>query len=103
MIRRPPRSTLFPYTTLFRSLRFCDHKLGSPKAAAKSAEDWYSLGAVELNAGRYEQAIESLSKADKMAPNREHIRYAPAAAHAALGNAAGALARLQPAVLCPAQ
>src|SRR2546426_8595255 len=31
MIRRPPRSTLFPYTTLFRSLRFPDefvrHKL----------------------------------------------------------------------------
>src|SRR5438874_3390176 len=23
MIRRPPRSTLFPYTTLFRSKRFC--------------------------------------------------------------------------------
>src|SRR3712207_9247578 len=30
MIRRPPRSTLFPYTTLFRShriLRKCDAKL----------------------------------------------------------------------------
>src|ERR1043166_9882099 len=30
MIRRPPRSTLFPYTTLFRSLQkcqsICDHK-----------------------------------------------------------------------------
>src|SRR2546421_5400370 len=25
MIRRPPRSTLFPYTTLFRSLRDRDH------------------------------------------------------------------------------
>src|SRR5258705_5107607 len=25
MIRRPPRSTLFPYTTLFRSLRVADH------------------------------------------------------------------------------
>src|SRR2546427_1364321 len=25
MIRRPPRSTLFPYTTLFRSLRGRDH------------------------------------------------------------------------------
>src|SRR3712207_8212938 len=25
MIRRPPRSTLFPYTTLFRSLRVEDH------------------------------------------------------------------------------
>src|SRR2546425_10364235 len=24
MIRRPPRSTLFPYTTLFRSLHECD-------------------------------------------------------------------------------
>src|SRR2546430_9194839 len=28
MIRRPPRSTLFPYTTLFRSLR--DEQLGEP-------------------------------------------------------------------------
>src|SRR2546430_4003476 len=25
MIRRPPRSTLFPYTTLFRSLAGADH------------------------------------------------------------------------------
>src|SRR5256885_8155057 len=25
MIRRPPRSTLFPYTTLFRSNRVSDH------------------------------------------------------------------------------
>src|SRR2546430_9393752 len=24
MIRRPPRSTLFPYTTLFRSMRYSD-------------------------------------------------------------------------------
>src|SRR5256886_10505806 len=30
MIRRPPRSTLFPYTTLFRSLRL---NIGSPNAA----------------------------------------------------------------------
>src|SRR6267378_5438068 len=28
MIRRPPRSTLFPYTTLFRS-RLSDHGLGA--------------------------------------------------------------------------
>src|SRR6478672_12291145 len=40
MIRRPPRSTLFPYTTLFRSEQ-CDHMLliqqwvlrGAPEAA----------------------------------------------------------------------
>src|SRR5438477_6134812 len=28
MIRRPPRSTLFPYTTLFRSLEGIDSELG---------------------------------------------------------------------------
>src|SRR5690349_21998692 len=27
MIRRPPRSTLFPYTTLFRSCKFPNHAL----------------------------------------------------------------------------
>src|SRR3989442_8855357 len=27
MIRRPPRSTLFPYTTLFRSLQLADLRL----------------------------------------------------------------------------
>src|SRR2546430_4204281 len=29
MIRRPPRSTLFPYTTLFRSASFCDLEINS--------------------------------------------------------------------------
>src|SRR3712207_9248000 len=30
MIRRPPRSTLFPYTTLFRSIRDTVEKLVTP-------------------------------------------------------------------------
>src|SRR2546430_11999465 len=30
MIRRPPRSTLFPYTTLFRSEEDAQQKLGQP-------------------------------------------------------------------------
>src|SRR5436309_4797908 len=42
MIRRPPRSTLFPYTTLFRSMRgFEDSRLTrvfSPKLAPPSVE-----------------------------------------------------------------
>src|SRR2546427_4437386 len=33
MIRRPPRSTLFPYTTLFRSLDRLGHKLGVRRRA----------------------------------------------------------------------
>src|SRR2546430_11398277 len=39
MIRRPPRSTLFPYTTLFRSLRSgwgvtCRHRSSVPSRGA---------------------------------------------------------------------
>src|SRR2546427_8630854 len=33
MIRRPPRSTLFPYTTLFRSKKSVVRKAKAPKAA----------------------------------------------------------------------
>src|SRR5690349_22480411 len=33
MIRRPPRSTLFPYTTLFRSLRRARQEHADPFAA----------------------------------------------------------------------
>src|SRR2546430_6013225 len=32
MIRRPPRSTLFPYTTLFRSTYPCPGKVTNPNA-----------------------------------------------------------------------
>src|SRR3712207_8466810 len=32
MIRRPPRSTLFPYTTLFRSSFCCSHGRGKSPA-----------------------------------------------------------------------
>src|SRR5687768_18568181 len=38
MIRRPPRSTLFPYTTLFRSLQRLEHaQVGAPGARAGRA------------------------------------------------------------------
>src|SRR5258708_15075767 len=43
MIRRPPRSTLFPYTTLFRSIGF-----QSP-AATNLAELLESVGAVSTS------------------------------------------------------
>src|SRR3989442_6098647 len=34
MIRRPPRSTLFPYTTLFRSYQVWGRALGQPGGSA---------------------------------------------------------------------
>src|SRR3989441_6213144 len=46
MIRRPPRSTLFPYTTLFRSLEILRHPyVKSGQAIGKLVE--YCGGAVE--------------------------------------------------------
>src|SRR5256885_3240674 len=36
MIRRPPRSTLFPYTTLFRSSALCPHLLGEVRVVSGS-------------------------------------------------------------------
>src|SRR3712207_9012533 len=35
MIRRPPRSTLFPYTTLFRSVRLLDPAARGPPDLAR--------------------------------------------------------------------
>src|SRR3989442_8978448 len=36
MIRRPPRSTLFPYTTLFRSQAVASRRLELPAAARRA-------------------------------------------------------------------
>src|SRR3712207_5331978 len=45
MIRRPPRSTLFPYTTLFRSEVVEDHAApGPPEAHAVSCQEDVPLG-----------------------------------------------------------
>src|SRR5256885_7524399 len=45
MIRRPPRSTLFPYTTLFRSRRWIVAKPGKPMDAGLLAKPRHlSLG-----------------------------------------------------------
>src|SRR2546430_5259619 len=43
MIRRPPRSTLFPYTTLFRSL----HLRGYPDAGASRGFAYARAGAAQ--------------------------------------------------------
>src|SRR5258707_9501062 len=40
MIRRPPRSTLFPYTTLFRSV---DRLLNSPHYGERMAVPWLDV------------------------------------------------------------
>src|SRR3712207_8397586 len=46
MIRRPPRSTLFPYTTLFRSLADSSGRAGVRETGGKGARVPFLLSAV---------------------------------------------------------
>src|SRR3712207_9326520 len=48
MIRRPPRSTLFPYTTLFRSGLRVDLDWPSYGAGRTRTAPWYLLAALAL-------------------------------------------------------
>src|SRR2546426_8536411 len=53
MIRRPPRSTLFPYTTLFRSPRELFRKAGiAYRPADRPKSDYYRELVAPVNAGR---------------------------------------------------
>src|SRR5438045_7883188 len=56
MIRRPPRSTLFPYTTLFRSRRGPTFEREFPGASALATECFISL----LAAGEIGRATSEL-------------------------------------------
>src|SRR2546426_4508547 len=64
MIRRPPRSTLFPYTTLFRSMR---------RALAFFAA---RLGGFPAHAGHRRQAREADRKSTRLNSSHLVISYA---------------------------
>src|SRR5258708_23338021 len=48
MIRRPPRSTLFPYTTLFRSLPGVPHSWNEVSGPARSLRTIYWRNGISL-------------------------------------------------------
>src|SRR2546425_7284117 len=60
MIRRPPRSTLFPYTTLFRSLRHAPPDRGRIEAARLPARRARRGGARPVRARRSEEHTSEL-------------------------------------------
>src|SRR3989442_10837081 len=70
MIRRPPRSTLFPYTTLFRSLLLLSGDARAPAAGVYCA-DCIHAGAAER---RLEQRWFQRSAAVGSRPDRKSTR-----------------------------
>src|SRR5258708_12628632 len=59
MIRRPPRSTLFPYTTLFRSNRPLGRGLSSSAESVGSWRDHFRLSPFARSLMRYDRTVPS--------------------------------------------
>src|SRR2546430_4339903 len=72
MIRRPPRSTLFPYTTLFRSPGEVPQHLAD---AQGRGEDRCLRGVAEQRAGR-ERARRQDRKSTRLNSSHSQISYA---------------------------
>src|SRR5258708_20967226 len=72
MIRRPPRSTLFPYTTLFRSVSLQGNEAHVRFGASEAqARDWLGNGADQLREllqaqGRSEEHTSELQSPDHL-------------------------------------
>src|SRR2546430_13683409 len=64
MIRRPPRSTLFPYTTLFRSI-------GPAGSINSSVDDMSRYLIFQLGDGKYE-GKQIVAEGDQIARSEEH-------------------------------
>src|SRR3712207_8305392 len=72
MIRRPPRSTLFPYTTLFRSLQEYFAALVTPEVKAGLASATGEFG----EAGVYKDVIRQDRKSTRLNSSHANISYA---------------------------
>src|SRR3712207_7536438 len=85
MIRRPPRSTLFPYTTLFRSVRGVHRRLAGPLArrvvelplaGRRERERVRQLAEVDLRARDAERGIRRDRKSTRLNSSHANISYA---------------------------
>lgn len=79
-------------------LRACAERLQAKAPEPRTAVDYHVLGVAELNVRDLDRAVEHLSKARKLQPKREEIRYALAAAHALRGDREAALEHLEAAI-----
>src|SRR5688572_32280997 len=78
MIRRPPRSTLFPYTTLFRSERFVDVRPAG-RLLASGAPGWHlALASIEPTGVRRAGVVLSAPdrKSTRLNSSHSQISYA---------------------------
>src|SRR5256885_5492995 len=79
MIRRPPRSTLFPYTTLFRSQKITDgrfeHPVISPEAMRNALREILARYSLPCNRSRLHDEEQLAVKLDRKSTrlNSSHL------------------------------
>src|SRR5260221_4977521 len=76
MIRRPPRSTLFPYTTLFRSFTNVESLTGGTGADSFVFANGASVGGVINGAAGEYEAIRADRKSTRLNSSHTVISYA---------------------------
>src|SRR3712207_7799517 len=84
MIRRPPRSTLFPYTTLFRSLDYLQDKYDGHEVASVAAynagegrvDEWISAAGGLENFKESHIAFAEDRKSTRLNSSHANISYA---------------------------
>src|SRR2546427_2400873 len=73
MIRRPPRSTLFPYTTLFRSLELLEE---SPAAIAAETEELHPADLADVAEMLPREKVPADRKSTRLNSSHSQISYA---------------------------
>src|SRR2546425_12371123 len=75
MIRRPPRSTLFPYTTLFRSISSRRRRWASRSCASRSASGGRSGGAAEGRRNTDSRGFPSEARSEEHTSELQSLAY----------------------------
>src|SRR2546430_6767669 len=112
MIRRPPRSTLFPYTTLFRSymLGLSAWKTGDRDAAVRAftqalekdsthVKSRLNLSRVLIEQGKAQEALPYVEATLRIDSTSNEIYRVLARVKVELGDSTGAIEALKPAIV----
>src|SRR2546427_3663787 len=102
MIRRPPRSTLFPYTTLFRSIS----ERSEPGNRSPTLERWTPIGAASSGrgpgSGPHDGSQDADRKSTRLNSSHSQISYAVFCLKKKTGQIVGVLQGGSVAFVCPA-